>query len=195
LSVNSNIAEGKKAGLLNSGNGASYKWKFKEVCEINQGAFAKGKDSHKPHTIPGTIEAEDYDTGCPGDAYYDSDEINQGGRYRPNEGVDIDTCSEGGFTLGWTSAGEWLAYTVNVSKSTNYKVTFNVASIADNTKLHLECDGINKTGTISLPNTGGFQAWQLIKKNIKLESGQHILKIVIDGGPLNLDKMIFEEVK
>ena len=185
LSIDNSLAEGSNAELSNSKNG-SFKWKLIEVCEIKEEAY-------KPHSIPGTVEVEDYDTGCPGDAYYDSDDINQGGRYRPNEGVDIDTCSEGGYTLGWTNAGEWLAYTVMVDKPATYSVSFYIATTTDNTKLHLECDGENKTGIVSIPNTKGFQSWEIVKRNIKLDAGKHILKLVIDGGPLNVDKMVFTE--
>lgn len=188
LSVIGTIAEGNRAGLINSENGSSYVWKLMEICELKQEAF-------KSHTIPGTIEAEDYDTGCPGDAYFDSDEINQGGRYRSNDGVDIDTCSTGGFTLGWTRTGEWLKYTVNVSKSATFQISCSVASSYNSGKLHLECDGSDKTGIISIPDTKGFQKWEVIKHKIKLDVGLHVLKLVVDGDLLNLDKMVFEEMK
>ena len=75
--------EGSKAELIDSKNG-SIKWQLMEVCEMKQEAY-------KPHIIPGIIEAEDYDYGCPGDVYYDSDEINQGGRYRNREVRDAGT--------------------------------------------------------------------------------------------------------
>jgi alpha-L-fucosidase len=188
LTTTTALAEGNKAVLLNSEIGSSSGWKLIEVCEMKQEAF-------KPHTIPGTVEAENFDTGCRGDAYYDKDEINQGGHYRLNEGVDIDACSAGGYTLGWTSTGEWLAYTVTVSKSAEYSVSFYVASAYDSGKIHLECDDIDMTGNISIPNTAGFQNWSIIKKLIKLEGGHHVLKLVVDGDLFNLDKMIFEEIK
>ena len=186
LAVSDSSKKGSTAVLINANTGSSFGWILNEVCEMKQEAY-------KEHIIPGTIEAEDYDTGCPEDAYKDTDEINQGGRYRTNEGVDIDVCSEGGYTLGWTTAGEWVSYTVTVSKSSTYQVSFNVATSFDNAKMHLECDGENKTGIVSVPNSQGFQNWEVIKKNIKLEAGQHILKMVIDNGPLNLDKIVFEE--
>jgi alpha-L-fucosidase len=188
LSANTPFAQGNKAALLNSKDGSFFGWRLKEVCEMKQEAY-------KPHTIPGTIEAEDFDTGCPGDAYYDSDEANQGGHYRPNEGVDIDTCSAGGYTLGWTRAGEWLSYTVTISKSAAYRISFYVASAYNSGKLHLECDGTDKTEIISIPNTAGFQNWEVIKRTINLDAGQHVLKVVVDGDLLNLDKMVFEETK
>jgi alpha-L-fucosidase len=188
LSVNTTITEGNKAGLIDSGKGSFFGWKLMEVCETKQEAF-------KPNTIPGTIEAEDFDTGCPGDAYHDRDEINEGGQYRLNEGVDIEKCSAGGFNVGWTHRGEWMAYTVTVSKSAKYQVSFYIASAYDSPKLHLECDGVDKTEIISIPNTAGFQNWEVINKTVKLDTGQHLLKLVVDGDYLNLDKMVFEEIK
>ncbi len=187
LSAVTPFADGNIVELQNSENGSSSVWKLMEVCEIKQEAF-------KSHHIPGTIEAEDFDIGCPGDAYYDRDEMNEGGQYRSNEGVDIEKCSAGSYNIGWTTAGEWMTYTVTVNKTAKYQVSFYIASAYDSGKLHLECDGVDKTGIISVPNTSGFQTWDIVKKNIKLDAGQHILKMVVDGDFLNLDKMVFEEI-
>jgi len=188
LSVNTRTAEGSQAGLLNSETGSSFNWKLMEVCEMKQEAF-------KPHIIPGAIEAEDFDIGCPSDAFYDRDDINEGGQYRLNQGVDIEKCSAGGYNVGWTHAGDWMAYTVTVSKSATYRISFYVASSYDTGKLHLECDGSDITGIISIPNTAGFQNWEVVTEIVKLNAGQHVLKLVVDGDLLNLDRMIFEEVK
>ena len=186
LAVSDSLAEGSKVGLINSEN-SSYKWKLVEVCELKQEAY-------KDHIIPGTIEAEDYDSGCEGDAYYDSDDINQGGQYRPNQGVDIEKCSAGGYNIGWTNIGDWMAYTVNVNKTATYNASFHVASSYDSGKFHLESDGVDITGAILVPNTKGFQNWTVVKESIKLNAGRHILKFVVDGNFFNIDKMVFEEI-
>ena len=182
------FAEGDKAKSVDSQNSSHVGWKLMEVCEIKQEAF-------KPHSIPGTIEAEDFDTGCSNDAYYDRDEINEGGQYRLNQGVDIERCAAGGYNVGWTHTGDWMAFTVSVSKSAMYQISFYIASEYDTGKLHLECDGIDKTGIISIPNTAGFQKWEIVKRTVKLDAGEHLVKLVVDGDLLNLDKMVFEEIK
>ena len=187
LSVNHPFAEGNMAELKYSENNSSTVWKLMEVCEIRQKAF-------KPHTVPGTIEAEDFDIGCPGDSYFDKESENSGGQYRSAEGVDIEECSEGGYNIGWTNTGEWMAYTVTVKKSANYEVSFYLASNFDNAKLHLECDGENITDIVPVPNTSGFQSWDIVKKKVKLEAGEHVLKLMVDGDFLNLDKMVFKEI-
>ena len=188
LTVSAPLAEGNKAGLLSSVNGSPFGWKLMEVCELKQKPF-------KLHSIPGIIEAEDYDTGCAGDAYHDRDDINEGGQYRLQEGVDIEKCSAGGYNVGWTHNGEWMAFTVTVNKSATYRISFYVASSYDSGKFHLECDGTDKTGIISIPNTSGFQNWEVVKKTIKLDVGMHLLKLVVDGDFFNIDKMVFEEAE
>ncbi len=188
LTVSSAMAEGDKAGLKEPGKGAISVWNLKEVCELKQEAF-------KPNWIPGTIEAEDFDNGCPEEAYSDRDETNSGGKYRPDQSVDIDTCSAGGYVIGWTNAGEWMAYTVNARKSGTYRVSFYVASPSDNASLHLEVDGKDETGIFPIPNTAGYQNWKVVEKTIRLKSGKHLLKLVIDNAGLNIDKMVFEAIK
>ena len=186
LSINTTLAEGNKAAMLNTDSGSFFGWKLKEVCEIIQSAY-------KENSIPGTIEAEDFDNGCRDDAYYDKDNINEGGEYRLNSGVDIETCSAGGYNVGWTKAGEWMAFTVTISESSEYRVSFYIASALDNAMAHLECDGTDITGVIPIPNTGAYQKWEVVSKTAKLEAGEHILKLVIDADGLNLDKIVFEE--
>ncbi|MBN1117180.1 MAG: alpha-L-fucosidase [Bacteroidales bacterium] len=184
LSVEGEFMPGNNA-VINATSASTQGWRLTEVCELMQQAYTA-------HVIPGIVEAEDFDAGCPGDAFLDKDEINNGGRYRPNQPVDIDTCSTGTYLIGWTNAGEWLEYTVEVSKSASYEITMNLATIYDNTKFHLESDGTNITGIIDVPNTAGFQNWKEIKKDIYLKTGRHILKLYIDNGGFNIDKMIFK---
>ncbi|NIW30119.1 MAG: xylosidase, partial [Actinobacteria bacterium] len=60
--------------------------------------------------MPGTIEAEDYDLGGQDVAYNDADANNNGGAYRPVEGVDLEATTDAGFgfNVGWTVPGEWI---------------------------------------------------------------------------------------
>jgi hypothetical protein len=65
----------------------------------------------------------------------------------------------------------------------------------ENVSFHIECDGADLSGTIAVPNTYGYQNWKAITISLPLKSGKHVLKIVIDNGGLNLDKMVFQESK
>jgi alpha-L-fucosidase len=188
LSLDTAPAEGSKAGLADAEGGSFSGWNLAEVCEKPQTAF-------KPHRIPGTVEAEDFDAGCPENAYSDRNEVNEGGQYRLNQGVDIERCSAGGYNVGWTQAGEWMAYSVTIDRSAEYKVSFSVASGNEGGQMHLECDGRDVTGIVPVPFTGAFQSWTVIEKTVKLEAGPHELKLVIDADNVNLDKMVFDEIR
>jgi hypothetical protein len=185
LAVNKGIKEVNKIEIL-SANGSPFGWHLMAVCEMKQEAF-------KSNVIPGVIETEDFDIGCIGDAYYDTDEINRGGKYRKDQPVDIDTCSAGTYVVGWTNAGEWLAYTLSVTESATYQVSFHLATIYDTAKLHIEIDGSTLTDSVSVPKTSGFQNWTIVEKVIELDAGQQVLKLHIDDGGFNIDKMIFEK--
>jgi len=186
LTINGDKVNGAKVSVMNKGETPIQGWKLLEVCDLKQTSFKK-------LTIPGTIEAEDFDLGCPGDTYYDKDEINAGGKYRPNEGVDIEVCAAGGYNIGWVNSGEWMAYTVNVAKNGNYKLSIFVATVSDAGKLHIEFDDTNKTGIMPVMNTGGFQSWKTLSKTVQLTAGKQIMKIFIDeaSSGVNLDKISF----
>ncbi len=146
-----------------------------------------------PLLIPGTIETEDFDKGGQGVSYFDTDGTNNGGEYRPNDGVDIQICQEGGFNTGWTFDNEWMEYTVNVATTGNYTVSFRVATPNNNCKFHLEFDGVDKTGAITVSNTGGYQAWKSVEKQVTLKAGTHVMRYYIDAasGGVNMNKFVF----
>ena len=131
-----------------------------------------------------TIQFEDYDNGGEGVAYHDIDAANLGGAYRTTEGVDIQATTDagGGFNVGYTKAGEWLEYTINVETAGTYNLNFRLASTGSSGKFHAEVDGTNVTGSLTVPNTGGFQTWQTLTKSaVPLTAGQHVLRIAMDA--------------
>ncbi len=143
-----------------------------------------------PASLPGKVEAENYNTGGEGIAYHDADTNNQGGQYRTTEGVDVETTSDtgGGYNVGWTNAGEWMKYTVNVSTAGAYNIDFRVASPNTGSVFHLEVDGTNVTGTMTVPNTGGWQTYQTITRTgVSLSAGQHVLRFYEESGGFNLN--------
>jgi alpha-L-fucosidase len=186
LTIEGEIVKGAKASGTEIGINTSFGWSLHEVCEMKQTPY-------KTLTIPGTIEVEDFDLGCPDDTYFDKDESNAGGKYRTDTGVDIEVCSAGGFNTGWANSGEWTAYTVDVKKSGKYKVSVMVGTTSDSGKLHLEFNGENKTGILPVLNTGGYQNWNPVTTSVELTAGKQIMKIYLDeaNSGLNMDKVIF----
>ncbi len=143
-------------------------------------------------TIPGKIEVEDYDTGSDGNTYHDSEPANQGGKYR-TDGVDIETCSEGGYSVGWIIPGEWLTYTVKVLYPGIYTLQARVATnVTGGKTFHVELDGINISGTINVPYTAGWQAWQTVTVYTPyLTTGVKVLRIVMDSNDFNINYLNF----
>ena len=135
-----------------------------------------------PIALPGTIEVENYDAGGEGVAYHDSTSGNAGGVYRSN-GVDIKAATDtgGGYLVGWTTAGEWLKYTVNVAAAGTYTLDVRVAASGAGGTFHIEVNGVDKTGPMTVPNTGGWQTWTTISKSgVTLASGQQVVRLVMD---------------
>ncbi|AZQ64282.1 carbohydrate-binding protein [Flammeovirga pectinis] len=140
-------------------------------------------------TLPGTFEAENYNEGCPSIPFYDTDDTNQGGEYR-TDAVDIEVCTDGGFNVGWTEAGEWLNYQVNVTTSGTYNFDFKIAAFEGGGSFHLEVDDIAITETINVTSTDGWQSWSIISSNdVLLNSGIQNIKLVIDQGGFNIDNI------
>lgn len=142
--------------------------------------------------IPGKIEAENYDNGGQGVAYNDADAVNNGGQYRPTEGVDIEVCGEGGYDVGWTAAGEWMNYTVNVNTAGVYTLQARVSSPNNGSHFHVELDGVNISGTINVPNTGSWQTYQTVSVTTPgLAAGMKVMRIVIETAGFNINYISF----
>ncbi len=134
--------------------------------------------------LPGTFAAEDFDAGGEGIAYHDTTSGNSGGIYRSSD-VDIENCSLGGRNVGWTIAGEWLAYSVTVGTAGAYNVALKVASPYGTGKVHVT-SGAAGTAVTSVPNSGGWQNWTTVVMPITLAAGPQSLKVMIDSGDFNI---------
>jgi beta-glucanase (GH16 family) len=148
--------------------------------------------SGTPMAVPGTIEAENYDNGGENSAYHDVDGGNSGNSYR-SDGVDIEACTDngGGFNVGWTEAGEWLKYTVDIASAGDYTITTRVASQDGGGAFHIEVDDVDVTGSIPVGATGGWQGWVDKTSSVTLGSGEQVVKLVIDSGGMNINRMEF----
>lgn len=141
-----------------------------------------------PVAIPGTIQVEQFDNGGEGVAYHDDSQGNSGGSFRSTD-VDIEPASGGGYDVGWTTGGEWLKYSVNVTAAGSYAAAFRVASPSGQGTFHLEANGANVSGTLAAPNTGGWQNWQTVTAVFNLQSGAQTLRLVIDSAGANFDSI------
>ncbi|HUS02346.1 MAG TPA: cellulase family glycosylhydrolase, partial [Chitinophagaceae bacterium] len=153
----------------------------------------------KQHIIKaGTIVfAVDYDLGRNGFAYFDDDSANyhvstgkrtpgnRGGQYR-NDGVDIEACTDAltnGFNVNWIEDGEWLQYTMNVTKTGSFNLNIRTAA-NDTAEIKLTVNNVALSQKISLVKTAGENEWKTTTvKNFHLTKGLNRFKILaVKGG-------------
>jgi hypothetical protein len=155
---------------------------------------AEGPFGGTPAAVPGTAQAENYDTGGQGVAYNVTSVNGTDNIYR-SDGVDLELTTDagGGLDLGWTAAGQWFKYTVNVASAGTYTITFRVAAInAVTDAFHISnSSGTNLTGNINVPATGAWQSWTSVTATVTLAAGQQTLTVNQDHAGWNLNFMTF----
>jgi type VI protein secretion system component Hcp len=141
-----------------------------------------------PFAVPALIQAEDFDLGGEGVAYHDNVPGNAGGAYRPAEDVDI-VRTGSIHRVNNFETGEWLEYSISVALGGTYKIELQAASAMDGSRFHIEIDGVSQTGSIVVPNTGGWTVFQSVGQAISLSAGPHVLRIQSDQQYLDLDSV------
>ena len=146
--------------------------------------------------LPGKIEAENYDisgTGKGNVAYKDNDSENKGGEYR-EDGVDIEK-SGSNYAIGHTEVGEWLEYSVKVTKAGSYPLVVHAASGSESSSIQFAVDGEDVTEAVAVPKTG--EDWSVYVEinagTVDLKEGEHIVRLTIVGDYANVDWFRFGE--
>ena len=140
--------------------------------------------------LPGTVQAENFDNGGEGVAYHDADANQAANSPRAQEAVDTrPSTAAGSPAVGWTQPGEWLEYSVTVAQAGRYTVATRLASPGATGRFHLEANGQNLTGTLSAPNTGGWENWQTVDATVTLAAGPQVLRLAIEQGGFDIDKI------
>ena len=137
-----------------------------------------------PSRLPGIVRLADYLPG-EGVGFHDSDANNEGGAYRA-DGVDLGASGLGDtpWSIGWTKAGEWTTYAVDVDATGNYDVEVQTASDGPGGRIALDVDG-KRAGAATVPNTGGWSNWRGVSMGrVGLTKGRHTLKLLMESaGP------------
>jgi Carbohydrate binding module (family 6) len=159
-------------------------------------ASSQGPYGGTAAAVPGTVQAENYDTGGQGTAYSVTAVNGSGNSYRP-DGVDLEATSDtgGGSDLGWTGAGQWFKYTVNAAAAGNYTVSLRIAAPAAVTDaLHIaNSAGTNLSGNVNAPATGGYQTWSTVTATVALVAGTQTLTVDQDNAGWNLNYLTFAQ--
>lgn len=150
-------------------------------------------------TLPGIVQLEDYDEGGQSVSFYDKDFVNEGGVYR-EDGVDIvqvdSADASKGYAIGYTQAGEWLEYSVNVVTASKFVFRASVADGLEGGGIRLFIDGKAVTDTIAVPQTDDWNTYTLMDgETSEIEKGEHVLRLQFTGAYVNIDWIQFALTK
>jgi len=140
-------------------------------------------------TLPGTVNAADFDDGGEMVGYHDNTAGCAGScGYRT---ADVDRWDT---IVYQTGTGEWLKYTVDVTAGT-YSINLRVASETGGARFHVEFDGVDVTGPLTMPATGGWNAFQTVTRTgVTLSAGRKVMRIVIDDAAGAVDAGSFDTI-
>jgi len=132
--------------------------------------------------VPAKIEAENYDY------YNDITAGNTGNVYRQDD-VDIERTTDvgGGYSVGWTAAGEYLRYKIAVDDAGDYRINARVATTKSGLSIQLKLDGSPLGSPLMVPNSGGWQNWRDTAITVSLPEGEHELEVYFNDAEVNLN--------
>ena len=186
-------------------NNAGIEKAFRYIRDIKEIPLAdfNGAVTQEPYkaifSVPGFVQLEDYDMGGQSVSFYDKDFVNEGGAYR-EDGVDIvqvdSADASKGYAIGYTQAGEWLEYSVNVVTASKFVFRASVADGLEGGSIRLFIDGKAVTDTIAVPQTDDWNTYTLMDgETSEIEKGDHVLRVQFTGSYVNLDWIQFALTK
>jgi hypothetical protein len=135
--------------------------------------------------IPGTLEAENYDTY----AYSDADGKSDDTGYRSDD-AGIVKAGEG-YALGYTSAEDYFEYTIDVKSAGKYKLIINGATGNSTASSVTVSVGDNKVQT-EIPSQGDWNTYSEVEAGeLELAAGKQTLRLTIDNSYINVDWIKF----
>lgn len=157
-----------------------------------------------PHILsaaaPCVIPAADFDLGGEGNAFHDNNSSNSTGNdnYRKNGGdsnsYPVEVEGDGN-NIGYTGAGEWLLYTVEVEDAGDYLAEVSLSAAGSGGKFHLEVDGTDVTGSVDVPNNGSWSNWRWLETaspvTLTLTAGRHQITFYIENSGYNFRTLRF----
>jgi DNA-binding beta-propeller fold protein YncE len=136
--------------------------------------------------IPARLEAEHYAR-----ANELSPSANSGGQCNRGDGVDMETTgdSQGGVcNIGYAQAGEWVEFDVYNATAGTFSIVARVANGSGSNKtFRIEHDGVDISGTVTVPTSGWQTYADYTTNNVSLPAGSHTLRFVWITGDLNLN--------
>jgi len=127
------------------------------------------------HTVPGTIEAEQFSAMF---------------GIKTETSTDSGGGTGGGINIGYVDVGDWLEYSIDVQTSGTYTIEYRLASDVGSDGFTTLIDG-TQIDQQRVPNTGGWQSWITKSATIDLQAGSQTLRINAIGNLWNLNWIRF----
>lgn len=108
--------------------------------------------------------------------------------FKDHSGIRMETTTDtdGGFNAGSTDDNDWMSYPINVPTAGTYSLQMRLASPYSGGIAVLSKDGVD-LGSVTVPNTGGWQNWQTVSTTVSLSAGQQTLSIYVRKGGWNIN--------
>ncbi len=110
-----------------------------------------------------------------------------------NVGLQLEATSDtgGGQNIGYTNAGDYLEYYINVGESGEYDLEVRIACQSSAGILEFQQrsnDGeVLHSAQLDVPVTGGWQTWQTVSTKMELDEGRGILRVNIIQPEFNIN--------
>ncbi|MCQ2104793.1 MAG: carbohydrate-binding protein [Fibrobacter sp.] len=131
--------------------------------------------------VPGTVEAENYDVN----AFSHSNPENEAPDYRSDNAGIVKGAS--GYAVGYTTAGDYFEYTLDVKSAGKYKVAVNGAT--GNASAGTVTVAVGSSSTdVTVKNLGDWDTYSESEGDeIQLAAGKQTLRLTINNDNLNVD--------
>ena len=135
--------------------------------------------------IPGTLEAENYDTYAYSDADGKSDETG----YRSDDAGIVKAGD--GYALGYTNVDDYFEYTLDVKTAGKYKVIINGAT-GNSTASSVTVSVGDKKVQTEIPSMGNWDTYSEVEAGeLELAAGKQTLRLTINTDYVNVDWIKF----
>lgn len=167
--------------------------------ELKTSTSVKVVEPNKPYKgvaaeIPGKIEAENYDEGAAGMAYYDKSAGNTCDdftNYYRKDDVDLKEITDG-VAVGSFQGDEWLAYTVNVKYTGEYSVSLRLGEGNTSGSLLISFDKSDAKQEVSVNKLGDWGTFEEVKtEKMNLVEGEQTMIIKNTGEWIDVDWIKF----
>jgi hypothetical protein len=130
--------------------------------------------AQQPFPVPGKIEAE---------------------QYLVMVGMQTETCTDNqdqdpGLDIGYADPNDYLVYWIDAAAAGPYVISFRVASYLSTGSFQIKSEN-RILGSVTVPNTGGWQNWRTVTLSVSLVRGPQVIRITATGAGFNLNWLSF----